>query len=596
MFSIANMKVGTRLAAGFGVVLLALLGIAALGGMNATSGISFVRVMNENNRETVALSGAESTVWALRWGVAQFIAVTDANERKQIVDNQPELQKKFDDAVRLYQGGARTAEERAVLKDLTDAFGKYLGARSKWLELYSAGKTDEAARIRAEDLTPAGAATNKALGTLIDLQQKSAAAQGQDTVAKMTHGRILLISLSGLALLAAMVLAWFLARSITRPLGGELDVATEVARRISAGDLTVEVPVRPGDTTSLMAGMAGMRGNLSDIIARINDATDLITTASREIAAGNEDLSQRTEQQASSLEETASSMEELTSTVLQNAENAKQANQLAAGASEVAVTGGKVIGEVVQTMNSINESSKKIVDIISVIDGIAFQTNILALNAAVEAARAGEQGRGFAVVAAEVRTLAQRSAAAAKEIKQLIGDSVHKVENGTKLVDEAGKTMEQIVTSVKRVTDIMSEIAAASQEQSSGIEEVNQAITQMDQVTQQNAALVEEASAAAESMKQQAQHLVQAVAVFKLAEGAQHLAEPVRDARLEAPRPRAIAAQAPARKAIGAGGAAAAHNVPKERRLRLAQAPVRTSATHGGALAEKPENDQWTEL
>jgi methyl-accepting chemotaxis protein len=253
---------------------------------------------------------------------------------------------------------------------------------------------------------------------------------------------------------------------------------------------------------------------LSQIIGQIREASESIGTASREIAAGNTDLSQRTEEQASSLEETASSMEELTATVKQNAENAKQANQLAAGASAVAVRGGAVVGEVVGTMSSINESSKKIVDIISVIDGIAFQTNILALNAAVEAARAGEQGRGFAVVASEVRNLAQRSAAAAKEIKTLIGDSVDKVGEGTKLVDAAGKTMEEIVQAVKRVTDIMSEITAASQEQSAGIEQVNQAITQMDQVTQQNAALVEQAAAAAESMKDQASNLGQAVSVF----------------------------------------------------------------------------------
>jgi methyl-accepting chemotaxis protein len=255
----------------------------------------------------------------------------------------------------------------------------------------------------------------------------------------------------------------------------------------------------------------------------IKDANQ-ISTAASEIASGNQDLSQRTEEQASSLEETASSMEELTSTVKQNADNARQANQLAAGASEVAVKGGAVVGQVVQTMSSINESSKKIVDIISVIDGIAFQTNILALNAAVEAARAGEQGRGFAVVATEVRTLAQRSAAAAKEIKELISDSVSKVEDGTRLVDEAGSTMDEIVSAVKRVTDIMAEISAASQEQSSGIEQVNQAVTQMDEVTQQNAALVEEAAAAAESMQEQAHELTQVVGTFKLPGGGGHAA------------------------------------------------------------------------
>ncbi len=260
-------------------------------------------------------------------------------------------------------------------------------------------------------------------------------------------------------------------------------------------------------------------GQLAGIVRQIKEAASLIGTASREIADGNSDLSQRTEEQAANLEETAASMEELTSTVKQNADNARQANQLASSASEVAVKGGEVVGQVVQTMSAINDSSKKVVDIISVIDGIAFQTNILALNAAVEAARAGEQGRGFAVVATEVRTLAQRSAAAAREIKDLISNSVHKVEDGTLLVDQAGKTMEEVVLSVKRVTDIMGEISAASQEQSQGIEQVNQAITQMDEITQQNAALVEQAAAASESMREQAEQLLRAVAAFKLEQG-----------------------------------------------------------------------------
>jgi methyl-accepting chemotaxis protein len=294
-----------------------------------------------------------------------------------------------------------------------------------------------------------------------------------------------------------------------------LNEVVRVLGALARGDLTEKITNDYNGTFGQLKNDSNATvEQLSQIIRQIREASEAIGTSSREIAAGNADLSQRTEEQASSLEETASSMEELTATVRQNAENAKQANQLAAGASEVAIKGGSVVGAVVGTMSSINESSKKIVDIISVIDGIAFQTNILALNAAVEAARAGEQGRGFAVVASEVRNLAQRSAAAAKEIKTLIGDSVDKVEEGTKLVDAAGKTMEEIVQAVKRVTDIMAEISAASQEQSAGIEQVNQAITQMDQVTQQNAALVEEAAAAAESMKDQASSLTQAVRVF----------------------------------------------------------------------------------
>jgi len=306
---------------------------------------------------------------------------------------------------------------------------------------------------------------------------------------------------------------------------------------------------------------------LTGIVGQIKEAVESINVASKEIASGNTDLSQRTEEQASSLEETASSMEELTGTVKQNAENAKQANQLSAGASEVASRGGDVVRQVVSTMGGISESSKKIADIISVIDGIAFQTNILALNAAVEAARAGEQGRGFAVVASEVRNLAQRSAAAAKEIKDLITDSVDKVDTGQKLVDEAGKTMDEIVTSVKRVTDIMAEITAASQEQSSGIEQVNTAITQMDQVTQQNAALVEEAAAAAESLEEQARALATAVSVFKVAQGAavavaaapRPAATPAKVTPLPkaAPRPapKAPAPKAPAPKAKAAAAA-----------------------------------------
>ncbi|MFZ3018769.1 MAG: methyl-accepting chemotaxis protein [Gallionella sp.] len=313
-----------------------------------------------------------------------------------------------------------------------------------------------------------------------------------------------------------------------------------VANALAKGDLTQTIAKEyAGSFNDMKVGVNGTVTNLKLLIGDIKEATDTINTASKEIAAGNSDLSQRTEEQASSLEETASSMEELTSTVKQNAENAKQADQLAIGASDVAGKGGAVVHEVVDTMDSINESSRKIVDIISVIDGIAFQTNILALNAAVEAARAGEQGRGFAVVAGEVRNLAQRSAAAAKEIKTLIDNSVEKVDGGSKLVAQAGQTMEEIVTSIKRVTDIMSEITAASVEQSQGIEQVNQAITQMDEVTQQNAALVEEAAAAAESLEEQAQNLAVSVATFKVDEGG---------GTAPAHRAPALAHPAPARK------------------------------------------------
>jgi methyl-accepting chemotaxis protein len=365
---------------------------------------------------------------------------------------------------------------------------------------------------------------------------------------------------------------------------------SEVARVLGAlarGDLTETITNEYAGTFGQLKDDSNVTvDKLTDIVRQLRDATESINTAAKEIASGNTDLSQRTEEQASSLEETASSMEELTSTVKQNAENAKQANQLAIGASEVAVKGGSVVSQVVDTMSSINESSKKIVDIISVIDGIAFQTNILALNAAVEAARAGEQGRGFAVVATEVRNLAQRSAAAAKEIKTLIGDSVEKVGTGTKLVDEAGKTMAEIVTSVKRVTDIMSEITAASQEQSAGIEQVNQAITQMDEVTQQNAALVEQAAAAAESLEEQAQNLAGAVAVFKLGNETGGTAMHVAERREATTRPSNVA-RLPMKTAPGRPGAkkaAAAMPAPGS-----ARKPAKVAG--GGAT-----DDQWEEF
>lgn len=382
--------------------------------------------------------------------------------------------------------------------------------------------------LTAEKLTlPANQYYDDFTRTIDALYEFNAAATQNLTTAMnqrvhdLRQSSYMVLGLLALALVSAVLLSVTFIRSITVP----LQEAIVMAGAIAASDLSTKATVRGNnDIGQLMGALSDMQGSLARIVSDVRTGADTIATASSEISTGNADLSQRTEEQASSLEETAASMEELTATVKQNAENARQANQLAASASEVASKGGAVVAEVVDTMDSITESSKKIVDIISVIDGIAFQTNILALNAAVEAARAGEQGRGFAVVASEVRNLAQRSANAAKEIKGLIGDSVQKVESGSKLVEQAGQTMGEIVTSVKRVTDIMQEISAASAEQSSGIEQVNQAITQMDQVTQQNAALVEEAAAAAESLEEQAQQMASAVSVFKLGNETQRMA------------------------------------------------------------------------
>ena len=357
------------------------------------------------------------------------------------------------------------------------------------------------------------------MSKLAELKEDNAREAAGRTAALYHQSRFLMLSLVGAGLLFGVGLGVWLTRSVMRQLGTEPDTAAQLAHRVAQGDLTVRMDLRPGDTTSLMASLKNMRDSLLKVVSEVRQNSEGVATASAQIAQGNQDLSQRIEEQASALEETAASMEQLGSTVRQNADNAKQANQLAMGASTVAVKGGEVVGQVVETMKGINDASKKISDIIGVIDGIAFQTNILALNAAVEAARAGEQGRGFAVVASEVRSLAQRSAEAAKEIKGLISTSVERVEQGTTLVDQAGVTMTEIVTAIKRVTDIMGEISSASTEQSAGVAQVGEAVTQMDQATQQNAALVEESAAAAESLKLQAQQLVQVVAVFKLSHG-----------------------------------------------------------------------------
>ncbi len=338
-----------------------------------------------------------------------------------------------------------------------------------------------------------------------------------DSVDAVMWQRLVQSGVGSLVLVALLLgLGLLIARSILRQLGGEPSEANSITHRMAHGDLSVDIRLRAGDDSSIMHGIKAMRDNMGQIVSRVRHGSEAVATASAEIAQGNQDLSQRTESQASALEQTAASMEELGSTVRQNADNARQANQLAQSASSVAVQGGEVVSQVVQTMREINDSSRRIADIITVIDGIAFQTNILALNAAVEAARAGEQGRGFAVVAGEVRSLAQRSAEAAKEIKALITDSVGRVEQGSELVDRAGATMQEVVASIRRVTDIMGEISAASSEQSEGVAQIGEAVQSMDQATQQNAALVEEMAAAATSLNSQAQDLVQAVAVFQL--------------------------------------------------------------------------------
>jgi methyl-accepting chemotaxis protein len=391
-----------------------------------------------------------------------------------------------------------------------------LPAVKKASELWLANDALAATKTYLKEIKPAQKKWMEALGQLAALEDKLNEEMKVEAAAGFSSARLFMIVAGLAATVVSVFAAWVITRGLLKQLGGEPDYTASIAGAIANGDLSVDIDTSSNDKGSLLVEIKEMRDSLVDIVGQVRQGTETIGTASREIAAGNIDLSSRTEMQASSLEKTASAMEELTSTVKQNADNAREANQLAASASDVALKGGQVVSQVVETMSSINASANKIVDIIGVIDGIAFQTNILALNAAVEAARAGEQGRGFAVVASEVRNLAQRSAGAAKEIKSLIGDSVEKVERGSKLVGQAGVTMDEVVASVRRVTDIMSEIASASQEQSAGIEQVNQSIIEMDAMTQQNAALVEEAAAAAQSLQDQAGELSRVVSIFKL--------------------------------------------------------------------------------
>ncbi len=422
-------------------------------------------------------------------------------------------------SVSAYEALAQADDERALFGKLVKGWQAYESAQKKVVALGRDKKQQDAADISDGLGSTAFDETVGALDALnkFNFEGGQKAAEHVDEVYK--QARTLIMAVLAATLVLGFVLAWAITRRLIAQLGGEPQVAAEVARAVAEGDLSTAIHVKPGDTDSLMARLQTMQRGLAQAVSAVRQGSENVAISSAQIAQGNQDLSTRTEHQASSLQETAATMDQLGSTVRNNADNAKQANQLALGASTVAVEGGEVVGQVVDTMKDINQSSKKIADIITVIDGIAFQTNILALNAAVEAARAGEQGRGFAVVAGEVRSLAQRSAEAAKEIKTLIGASVERVERGTALVDRAGQTMQEIVTAIRRVSDIVGEISSASVEQNSGVQQVGQAVTEMDQATQQNAALVEQSAAAAESLKLQAQQLVQAVAVFKLSVG-----------------------------------------------------------------------------
>jgi methyl-accepting chemotaxis protein len=477
------------------------------------------------------------------------------------------------------QGMHTDEQEQKLLAKVNELRKGYLAARDTMMSAKRSGNSEEATRIFEREFSTVTPAYLASMQAYLDHQHKVIDSMAATLESETLKSELWLSILGGAALLLGIAFAWVLTRSVTQPVAQAAGLADAVAN----GDLSRQFEVQGHDEiASLMKSLVHMNANLHKLVAQVRQSADSIEVASSEVAAGNNDLSGRTEQQASALEETSASMEELGSTVRQNADNARQANQLAMSASHVAVQGGEVVDQVVDTMKGINESSKKIADIISVIDGIAFQTNILALNAAVEAARAGEQGRGFAVVASEVRSLAQRSADAAKEIKSLISASVERVEQGTQLVDKAGSTMDEVVSSIKRVTDIMGEIAAASNEQSAGVAQVGEAVTQMDRATQQNAALVEQSAAAAESLKGQASQLVGAVSAFKLSQDQRQ------DARPAAPGPaRAMPRQAAPAKVIKADFSPRAKDKPTSPAANKSSTPAAT------VRAEAPTSEAW---
>lgn len=509
-----NLKISTRLWFAFGFTLMITLIMVAISANRLSTIADKNKIILDKNAVGVAYA-LEITGIIQENGsrTTELFITPDQQTRAKnylAIDNN---KKKITELMESLTKLAQTPQEQAAIETLTKSRKEFVAAFSKVADLIELDQRDAAVNLMGQSVFPALNASISNINALVAIQKKEMENNGTAIKNDISFSLKLMWVSGILALFVSAAFALWITRSITLPLND----AVTIAKRVADGDLTGTIEVNSSDETGeLLSALSFMNTSLVTAISQVHISAETISTASGEIAAGNADLSSRTESQASSLEQTASSMEELTSTVRQNADNARQANSLVISASDIAVKGGNVVGQVVSTMNSIKDSSRKIVDIISVIDSIAFQTNILALNAAVEAARAGEQGRGFAVVASEVRSLAQRSASAAKEIKFLIDDSVQKVDLGGKLVDEAGQTMNEIVTSVKHVADIMSEITAASQEQSAGIEQVNLAINHMDEMTQQNAALVEQAAAAAESMQEQAQVLTQAISVFKL--------------------------------------------------------------------------------
>jgi methyl-accepting chemotaxis protein len=566
--SFANLKIGARLGLGFAAVLALLVVMLGLGlGAMSRIGSRTHDIVSDKNVKMAAANEMVDNVRNITLALTTMVVVPSTPQVEAELAKVAEGRKKYGAARELLASKIATDKEKELMAAVDEALKTGAATNNKLIQLRKDGEVQDATEHLLKESGPVQIKALQTLDALIAYEAKQADDAGKEVDSVYSSSQSMLVILGTVAVLVGAAVAWFITRSITAP----INAAVAVAETVASGDLSSQIDSSRGDETGrLLKALKAMNDALLNVVSQVRSGTDAITTASSEIAAGNLDLSSRTEQQASSLEETASSMEELTSTVKQNADNARQANTLAASASEVATKGGDIVSRVVTTMGTINDSSRKIVDIISVIDGIAFQTNILALNAAVEAARAGEQGRGFAVVATEVRNLAQRSAAAAKEIKELISASVANVEEGSRLVNDAGHTMGDIVSSIQRVTDIMGEITSASQEQTLGIEQINSAIAQMDEVTQQNAALVEEAAAASQSMQEQASNLASVVGFFKTGQVSAPAATVTRLAR-PAATPASARASLPAAK------------------------PVRAAASKRAAAAA-PQTDDWEEF
>jgi methyl-accepting chemotaxis protein len=561
--NLTDYKIKTRLSAGFGLmVLLMLIMIATAIGRFGSISSSTKGIVERDWPSASAASVIDSAAREDARRVLALFVVTDKALRAKSYERIDQDKKSIDAALATLAALTDTPEEKALLAKIQAARAAYSVSFLKVADMVEADDRDKAAELMNKETFPDLDALLELTSAMVKQQKADIEGGGKVATGHIDFSRNMMIVMGVVALIASAALALWITASITGP----LEEAVDIAKSVAAGDLTTRIEVHSQDETGeLLTALKHMNDSLASTVHEVRRSTGTISQASGEIATGNMDLSGRTESQASSLEETASSMEQLTSTVKQNADNARQANQLVISASSVATRGGELVAQVVDTMGSIKASSSKIVDIIGVIDGIAFQTNILALNAAVEAARAGEQGRGFAVVASEVRSLAQRSATAAKEIKVLIDDSVEKVDGGSAVVDEAGQTMGLIVTSVQQVADIMAEITSASNEQSLGIEQVNEAISQMDEMTQQNAALVEQAAAAAQSMQDEAATLSASVSVFKLS-GGPAVAAPrpaAKAAPAKAAAPRLTAARAAAKPAAKPAAKAAARPAAK---------------------------------